>query len=111
MINLLNLPNDKILDLSKQKKLADNICRFDENNRKFSKLPELSRQDKSLNSTKRQNFRLVQTKEFADDIFRFDENNNVLQMGKNTVGKGEIACYKQFLLFPQYFQRTCTADT
>ena len=26
------------------------------------------------------------------------------------VGKGEIAFYKQFLLFPQCFQRTCTAD-
>ena len=30
---------------------------------------------------------------------------------KNTVGKGEIAHYKQFLLFPQCFQKTCTADT
>ena len=30
---------------------------------------------------------------------------------ENTVGKGEIACYKQFLLFPQCFQKTCTADT
>ena len=25
---------------------------------------------------------------------------------ENTVGKGEIACYKQFLLFPQCFQMT-----
>ena len=23
------------------------------------------------------------------------------------MGKGEIACYKQFLLFPQYFQKAC----
>ena len=30
---------------------------------------------------------------------------------ENTVGKGEIACYEQFLLFPQYFQKTSTADT
>ena len=29
---------------------------------------------------------------------------------KNTVGKGEIACYGQFLLFQQCFQKTCTAD-
>ena len=29
----------------------------------------------------------------------------------NTVGKGEIAYYEQFLLFPQCFQKTCTADT
>ena len=30
---------------------------------------------------------------------------------ENTVGKGEIACYEQFLLFPQCFQKACTADT
>ena len=30
---------------------------------------------------------------------------------ENTVGKEEIACYEQFLLFPQCFQKTCTADT
>ena len=24
---------------------------------------------------------------------------------ENAVGKGEIACYEQFLLFPQYFKR------
>ena len=29
---------------------------------------------------------------------------------ENTKGKEEIACYKQFLLFPQCFQKTCTAD-
>ena len=29
---------------------------------------------------------------------------------ENTVGKGEIAHYEQFLLFPQCFQKTCTAD-
>ena len=30
---------------------------------------------------------------------------------ENTVEKGEIARYEQFLLFPQCFQKTCTADT
>ena len=30
---------------------------------------------------------------------------------ENTVGKGEIASYKQLLLFPQCFQNICTADT
>ena len=30
---------------------------------------------------------------------------------ENTVGKGEIARYEQFLLFPQCFQKTCSADT
>ena len=28
-------------------------------------------------------------------------------MGRNTVGKGEIAHYEQFLLFPQCFQKVC----
>ena len=30
---------------------------------------------------------------------------------ENTVGKGEVAHYKQFLLFQHCFQKTCTADT
>ena len=30
---------------------------------------------------------------------------------EHTVGKGEIARYEQFLLFPQCFQKTCTANT
>ena len=30
---------------------------------------------------------------------------------ENTVGKGEIARYEQFLLFPQRFQKTSTTDT
>ena len=30
---------------------------------------------------------------------------------ENTVGKGEIARNEQFLLSPQCFQKTCTADT
>ena len=30
---------------------------------------------------------------------------------ENTVGKGEIARYEQFLLFPQCFKKTCTADS
>ena len=62
---LLNpLPDDKILDWSKLKQIADNF-EFDVNTRKFSKLVE------------------------------------------NTVGKGEIARYEQFLLFPQCFQKAC----
>ena len=28
---------------------------------------------------------------------------------ENTVGKGEIARYEQFLLLPQYFQKACFA--
>ena len=45
-------------------------------------------------------------KEFADDNFKFDENRRKLSnQVENTVGKGEIAHYEQFLLFPQCFQK------
>ena len=51
-------------------------------------------------------------KKFADDNFKFDENGrNVSKWVENTVGKGEIAHYEQFLLFQQCFQKTYTADT
>ena len=30
---------------------------------------------------------------------------------KTLWGKEKFACYEQFLLFPQCFQKTCTADT
>ena len=58
------------------------------------------------------NFRLFQLKEFADNNFKFDENDRKLSKRvENTVGKRKIACYEQFLLFPQCFQGTFTADT
>ena len=51
-------------------------------------------------------------KEFADDNFRFEENGRKFSKWlENTVGKGEISHYEQFLLFLQCFQKTCTADT
>ena len=53
-------------------------------------------------------------KEFADDNFRFDENGRKLSRRvENTVGKGEIAqkLLEQFLLFPECFHKTCSADT
>ena len=34
-----------------------------------------------------------------------------LKRVENTVGKGEIACYEQFLLSPQCFQKTHNVDT
>ena len=44
-------------------------------------------------------------KEYADDNFKFDKNERKLsKQVENTVGKGEIARYEQFLLFPQCFQ-------
>ena len=50
-------------------------------------------------------------KEFVGDNFKFDENGRDLSKGdKNTFGKGKIDCYEQFLLFPQCFQMSCTAD-
>ena len=53
-----------------------------------------------------------QLKEFADSNFKLYVNGITFsKLVENTVGKGEIACYKQFLLFPQCFQKTCSADT
>ena len=47
-------------------------------------------------------------KVFAEDNFKFDENGRKLSRRvENTVGKGEIARYEQFLLFPQCFQKAC----
>ena len=49
---------------------------------------------------------------FAVDNFKFDGNVRKFSKPiKNTVGKGEIAHYEQFLLFLQCFQKTFTADT
>ena len=43
---------------------------------------------------------------FADDNFNFDENGSKFsKQEENTVRKGEIARYVQFLLFPLCFQR------
>ena len=42
----------------------------------------------------------------------FEENGRKFtKRVENTVRKGEIAHYKQFLLLPQCFQKTCTAGT
>ena len=41
-------------------------------------------------------------------IFEFEVNSrNFSKLVENTVGKGEIARYEQFLLFPQCFQKAC----
>ena len=57
------------------------------------------------------NFRLFQT-ERVDFNFKFDENGRKLsKQVENTVGKGEIAHYEQFLLFPQCFQKACFPGT
>ena len=62
--------------------------------------------------SKRQILNSFKLKEFADDDFKFDENGRkFFKRVENTVGKGEIARYEQFLLFPHCFQKTCIGDT
>ena len=39
------------------------------------------------------------------------EGSSPKGLKKKTLEKGEIACNEQFLLFPQCFQNSCTADT
>ena len=62
--------------------------------------------------------------ELADHNFKSDKWQKVLQMGRKQCGKGEIARYVEFLLFPQHtadkyeqfllfrqcFRKPCTAD-
>ena len=51
-------------------------------------------------------------KDFPDGNFNFDDHGRKFSKSvENIVGKGEIARYQQFLLFPRCFQKTCTADT
>ena len=57
------------------------------------------------------NYRFFQTERVADDNFKFDKNDRMFfKWVENSVGKGEIARYERFLLLPQCFQKTCTAD-
>ena len=58
--------------------------------------------------TRRQILDSSKLKEFADDNFKLDKNGSKLsKQVENIVGKGEIARYEQFLLFPQCFQKAC----
>ena len=58
--------------------------------------------------TRRQILDSSKLKEFANDNFKFDENGRKLSKWvENTVGKGEITHYEQFLLFLQRFQKVC----
>ena len=61
---------------------------------------------------KRQILDSSKLKEFADDNFKFDENSrNFSEQVENTAGKGEIARYEQFLVFPRFFQKASPAET
>ena len=65
-----------------------------------------------LTLPKRQSSDSSKLEKIADDNYKFDENSSKFsERVENTVGKGEIARYEQFLLFPQSFQKTCAADT
>ena len=65
-----------------------------------------------FNSLKQQILDDLKLKELADNNFKFYENGRKFsKMVEKTAGKGEIAHYKQFLLVPQCFQKTCTSDT
>ena len=58
--------------------------------------------------TRRQILDSSKLEEFADDNFKFSENGRKFSKRiEKTVGKGEIARYEQFLLFPQCFQKAC----
>ena len=57
-----------------------------------------------INSFPNDSFKL---KEFPEDNFEYDENRTKFSKWvENTVGKGEIAHYEQFILFPQCFQKS-----
>ena len=56
--------------------------------------------------SKRQILDSSKLKEFADDNFKVDENSRKFSKWmENPLGKGGIARYEQFLLYPQCFQR------
>ena len=56
---------------------------------------------------KRQILDSSELKEFPDNNFEYDENGRkFFKWIENTVGKGEIAHYEQFLLCPLCFQKT-----
>ena len=57
-------------------------------------------------------FRSYQTERDCGQQFQVDEmGRRFSKRVENTVGKGEIARYERFLLFPLCFQKICTADT
>ena len=60
---------------------------------------------------KRQNLDSSKLKEFTHDNSKYVENGRkFFKQVENTVGKGEIGRYEQFLLFQQRFQKTSIED-
>ena len=67
----------------------------------MQKLPLLYDFEKAFNTFPYRILDFSKLKEFADINFKFDENGrNFSKRVQNTVGKGEISRYKQFLFFP-----------
>ena len=65
-----------------------------------------------LSFPKRQILDSPKLKDFPDGIFKFYENGRKFAIQvETTAGKRKIARYEQFLLFPQCFQMTCSAET
>ena len=61
---------------------------------------------------KRQILDSSKLKEFANENSKVDGNcRKFSRWVENSGGKGEIARYEQFLLFPHCFQKACIADT
>ena len=51
-------------------------------------------------------------KDISDENFKSDRNGRKFShILESDVGKGEIARYEKFHLFPQSLQKICTADT
>ena len=87
-LNILSPPLD-ILPAASDRKLCRNV---------FEPFP------------KRQILDSSELKEFADETFKFSKYDRELaKRVDNTVGKGEIAQYEQFLLLPQHFQKISSA--
>ena len=71
--------------------------------RLFEDLLGISRY-KGLNPSQVKNFRLFQSKSLQTTISNLMENGRkIFQQVENTVEKGKIARYEQYLLFPQCF--------
>ena len=69
-------------------------------------------QCKNLTLSQMTIFLLFQSERACRRNFKFDGNGRkFFEKIENIVGKGEIAHYEQFLLFPQCFLKGRTADT
>ena len=61
-----------------------------------------------LTLSKTRNFRLFQTERVCKQHNFHNNDRKSSEQAENTVGKGQIAPYEQFVLFTQRFQKTCT---